>query len=218
DPKANAGRKVVDLLRSSPSSWLSNSPTLLPDFRQYPTLGFPVGPSPGPRTLAVMLQGRFESAFAGEPSPLDAQTPTSPAPKSAAGKAAPESLATPATAPSAVIGHSPPSARLILVGSSSMFDDRIGNLISQTLGTRYLKGQQFVQNVVDWSLEDPGLLGLRGRDRFASTLVPMSRATEQFWEYLNYALALGGLIVIWLISRRRRRRMLAQYLQLLDEA
>ncbi|NNM61635.1 MAG: ABC transporter permease, partial [Steroidobacteraceae bacterium] len=103
------------------------------------------------------------------------------------------------------------------VASNAMFEDEVGNLISQTLGTRYLQGQHFAQNIVDWSLEGKGLLSIRGRDRFARTLKPMSRSTEEFWEYLNYALALGGLLLIWLISRRRRRRMLAKHLELLVE-
>ncbi|NNM62413.1 MAG: ABC transporter permease subunit, partial [Steroidobacteraceae bacterium] len=70
--KANAGRKVTDLLTSSSSSWLADSPTLMPDYMRYPHLGFPAGTKTGPRLLAVMLQGRFVSAFKGKPSPLDA--------------------------------------------------------------------------------------------------------------------------------------------------
>ncbi|HUY83544.1 MAG TPA: Gldg family protein [Steroidobacteraceae bacterium] len=202
DAKANAGRTVTTLLRSSSSSWLAASPTLMPDFAQYPQLGFPAAKKTAPHTLAVMVQGRFASAFAHTPSPL----------------ATPPAAATPPPAIANVIDHSPTSARLILVGSNAMFEDEIGNLISQTLGTRYSKPQQFVHDIVDWSLEDPALLSIRGRDRFARTLAPMSRATEEFWEYLNYGLALGGLVAIWLISRRRRRRMLARHLELLGGA
>ena len=198
DAKANAGRQVTELLHSSPTSWFAGGSSLMPDFQSYPTLGFAAGTPQAPQPLAVMVQGRFVSAFKGKPSPL-------------------ASAATPAPPISNVLDHSPASARLILVGSSAMFDDQIGNLISQTLGTRYAKAQQFVQNVVDWSLEDQGLLSIRSRDRFASTLAPMSRSTEEFWEYLNYGLALGGLVTIWLISRRRRRRMLAGHLALLAE-
>ncbi|HVC02174.1 MAG TPA: Gldg family protein [Steroidobacteraceae bacterium] len=210
DAKLNAGRTVTDLLHSSRTSWLADSPTLMPDYDQYPKLGFAGGAKTGPHILAVMLQGRFVSAFKGKPSPLDAAPPP---PASAKAPAVPPPPATITN----VIDHSPASARLILIASNTMFDDAVGNLISQTLGTRYLKGQQFVQNLVDWSLEDQGLLSIRGRDRFARTLAPMSRTTEEFWEYLNYALALGGLLMIWLISRRRRRRMVAKHLQLLGE-
>jgi len=226
DAKANQGRKLTVLLHSSSSSWLADSPTLMPDYTQYPNLGFPPGTAQEPHALAVMLQGRFESAFKGKPSPLEAPPPppaAAPAktPKGAGaakGSGAAKPAAPPPAAPiTGIIDHSPDSARLILVASTTMFDDQIGNLISQTLGTRYLKGQQFVQNVVDWSLEDQGLLSIRSRDRFARTLVPMSRNTEELWEYLNYGLALGGLVLIWLFSRRRRRRMVAHHLALLAE-
>lgn len=199
DAAKNKTRQVIDLLRSSNSSWISDSDSLMPDYVHYPQIGFPAGTAPAPHALAVMLQGRFESAFKGKPSPLEAATPA------------------PQPAISGVIGHSPDDARLILIGSSAMFDDEVSNLISQTLGTRYLKAQQFAQNLVDWSLEDQGLLGIRSRDRFARTLMPMSRQTEEFWEYLNYALALGALALIWALTRRRRRRLAARHLALLTE-
>ena len=213
DAKANAGRTVTPLLRSSSGSWLSAAPTLMPDYAQYPNLGFALGTKTGRHTIAVMIQGRFTSAFAHQASPLEASTPpTPPTPPNAASPASSATTAAPTIAN--VIAHSPPSARLILVASNAMFEDRVGDLISQTLGTRYLKGPQFAHDIVDWSVEDPGLLSIRGRDRFARTLRPMARATEEFWEYLNYGLALGGLVSIWLISRRRRRRMLAKHLEL----
>ena len=98
-----------------------------------------------------------------------------------------------------------------------MFSDEVGNLLSQSLGTRYLKAQQFAQNIVDWSLADQGLLSIRSRDRFARTLAPMSRQTEEFWEYLNYAAALGGLVLVWAYSRKRRRTIAAQHQLLLAE-
>ncbi|MDE2348464.1 MAG: Gldg family protein [Gammaproteobacteria bacterium] len=213
DDKLNAGRQVTPLLHSSATSWLADGSSLMPDFGRYPTLGFAAGSPRGPQPLAVMVQGRFVSAFKGKPSPLASAPAAAPA---AAGPTAAPPAPSPASIDS-VIDHSPASARLILVGSSAMFDDQIGNLISQTLGTRYVKGQQFAQNLVDWSLEDQGLLSIRSRDRFARTLDPMSRSTEEFWEYLNYGLALGGLVAIWLISRRRRRRMLAAHLAILAE-
>jgi len=210
DAKANRGREVTDLVQSSSGSWIADSASLMPNYGEYPKLGFPVNANTAPHTLAVMLQGRFVSAFKGKPSPLEAPA-AAPTPD---GKSAPPPAAAPITG---VIDHSPDSARLILIGSTTMFSDQIGNLISQTLGTRYIKGQQFVQNIVDWSLEDPGLLSIRSRDRFATTLAPMSRRSEEFWEYLNYGLALGGLVLIWLLSRRRRRRMVANHLELLAE-
>jgi ABC-2 type transport system permease protein len=231
----NKTRKVTTLLRSSPNSWVSNSTDLLPDYRNYPDFGFASARSSGPQTLAVMLEGQFDSAFAGKPSPLvatAAPAPTPPAadPKAAAAKdppgkpgaaAKPAAAAKPPAPTSAsinsVIQHSPDSSRLILVGSSAMFSDQVLNLLSEAQGTSYTKTAEFAQNAIDWSLEDQGLLSIRGREHFARTLTPQTRGAEQFWEYLNYALALGGLALVWLLNRRRRRRISARHLKLLQE-
>ena len=96
-------------------------------------------------------------------------------------------------------------------GSSALFSDQAINLIGQTLGSPYSKPAEFAQNLIDWSLEDQGLLAIRSRAHFARTLRPLSRGGEQVLEYLNYALALGGLAVVWLLDRRRRQRAAARY-------
>ncbi|HWG77181.1 MAG TPA: Gldg family protein [Steroidobacteraceae bacterium] len=220
DARRNQGRKVTVLLRSSPQSWLSNS-TNLTDFDAAPT--GPVGSHP----LAVMLEGRFDSAFQGQPSPLLSSAPsTAPTTPSAPGGKVTPTSATNAAAPApaaqaapidSVIDHSPASARLILVGSSTMFSDQVLQLLGQATGRTYDKPVQFVQNIADWSLADQGLMGIRGREQFARTLAPLSRGTEQFWEYLNYGVALGALALVWAVNRRRRARRAAQHLQLLQE-
>jgi ABC-2 type transport system permease protein len=273
----NKGRKVTVLMRSSPVSWLSNSSSLVPDYQNYPNFGFsPSGPTAA-RPLAVMIEGQFDSAFKGKPSPLLASTSAassaasgtaatppasdSPAKAGEAGRtdrpgksgrsgksgkngrlqqtafkpgsqpttanaaAHPASDSSAPAAPTAVtaqpidtvIQHSPDSARLILVGSSTMFSDQVLTLLGQALGTTYTKPIQFVQNVVDWSLEDQGLMSIRGREHFARTLPPLSAGAEKFWEYLNYALGLGGLALVWYFNRRRRRALASRHLKLLQE-
>ena len=72
-------------------------------------------------------------------------------------------------------------------------------------------------NLIDWSLEDQSLLGIRSRERFARTLEPLPRSRQVLWEYANYALALGGLALVWLLNRRRRRSAARHYIQLLQE-
>jgi len=130
----------------------------------------------------------------------------------------PAASATAATLPiDSVIQRSPDSARLIVLSSSAMFTDPVINLIGQTLGTRYTKSVEFVQNIVDWTLEDQGLLSIRSREHFARTLAPMNRKAQQFWEYLNYALVIGALAVVWVANRQRRRRAAARHQSLLQE-
>ena len=214
DAQHTTGRKLTVLMRSADASWTSPSTNLLPDYRSYPELGFALGRGAAPQTLAVMLEGRFDSAFKGKPSPLLAAnaTPDPPAADASKGAKPPAAnTATPVTQINGVLEHSPSSARLVLVGSSALFSDQAINLIGQTLGSPDSKPAEFAQNLIDWSLEDQGLLAIRSRAHFARTLRPLNRSGEQVLEYLNYALALGGLAAVWLLDRRRRRRAAARY-------
>jgi ABC-2 type transport system permease protein len=208
DAEKNKTRTVTTLLSSSRDSWLSDNANLLPDYRQYPQLGFPVGKERGAHPLAVMVEGTFDSAYKGKASPL-----LEPGKDAAAGKNADKPADTPATkgaAPTSpfatvgrVIGQSPASARLIVVGSNSLFNDQTMNLVSQALGSTYRKPAEFALNLVDWSLEDQGLLAIRSRTHFARTLAPMTQTAQAGWEYANYALALAGLVVVGIVRRRR---------------
>src|SRR5699024_9652540 len=62
--------KVTPLLSSSPQSWTTSAKRVLPNFKLHPEHGFAISDQRGSHTLAVMLQGRFKSAFAGQSSPL----------------------------------------------------------------------------------------------------------------------------------------------------
>ncbi len=235
DPQKNAARKVTPLLRSSERSWISESSDLMPDYRSYPDSGFPVGKPSGPKVLGVMVEGEFDSAFKDKPSPLLSSPPAADADKGAAAaktastakaapaakakEATPATPATPAEKPSLdrVIQHSPASARLIVLGSSAMLSDQVIRLIGESLGVTYTQPTAFVQNIVEWSLEDQGLLSIRGREHFARTLAPLNRASQSFWEYINYFAALGGLALIWVLNRRRRRAAGLRQLKLLEQ-
>jgi ABC-2 type transport system permease protein len=85
------------------------------------------------------------------------------------------------------------------------------------MGTRYTAPLEFMQNVVDWSLEDQSLLALRGRTQFARTLVPTSEGSEQMWEYLNYGIALFGLLAVWGWRRRVAAAERKHYQRILQE-
>jgi ABC-2 type transport system permease protein len=86
------------------------------------------------------------------------------------------------------------------------------------MGTRYLKPIQLVENAIDWSLEDRGLLAIRGRAHFAHTLKPLDRESQLFWEYLNYGLLLVGLVLIGLIRRQINKRAALRYAAVLGTA
>src|SRR5208337_323945 len=105
-----------------------------------------------------------------------------------------------------VIEHSPESARIILLGSSSFLSDDVLSLISETDRTQYLAPLTFAQNLVDWSLEDRNLLALRARGGlFSRTLGPVKSGEQPMWEYSNYALALIGLGIVYLVRRYLRQ-------------
>jgi ABC-2 type transport system permease protein len=219
DAAQSQGRRTTDLLRSSERSWLSDSTNLMPDYDQYPDEGFAVHKPDGAQRLAVMVEGQFDSVFAGKPSPLLGPPAPPPPPANSAAKPGTPPAPPPVAPPTLdrVIQHSPESARLILLGSSAMLSDQAIRLIGETFGTSYTKPTEFVQNVVEWSLEDQGLLSIRGREHFARTLAPLSRKAQATWEYLNYGAALGGLALVWVLNRRRRRAAGARHLKLLEQ-
>ena len=232
EEKAEAadGRSSEWLLRSSPDSWLSDSLDILPDYQAYPASGYPVAGEPGEQLLAVALEGRFTSFWQGKSSPLAV---SEDAGEAASGSAdAGESAVSPGEASVAetredaqgnlvnlqtVIERSPESARLVVIGSNTFASDLSLDLASQGQGSYYTQPLAFVQNLVDWALEDRSLLQLRGRSRMARTLDPLPEESQQFWEGLNYAMALLGLCLVWLwrhqvllADYRRYRQILAE--------
>ncbi|MBK1647819.1 Gldg family protein [Rhabdochromatium marinum] len=219
------GQAVETLLQSSPEAWTSASTNMQPDFAVYGSLGFPSGEDIGRKTLAVAVHGPFQSAFAGQPSPLLAQPEDDQPEDDVASDAGSDLLETAAeqdagqddagetvattTTPaviSGVIDHSPAAARLILIGSSSFLTDTAISLASEATQSGYLKPLEFIQNAVEWSLEDRGLLALRGRGQFSRLLEPVGRDSRMFWEYFNYILALGGLALVYVAHRKLRQR------------
>jgi ABC-2 type transport system permease protein len=224
DAEKTKGLTVTNLIRSSTAAWTSDSTNMQPDFKAHRELGFARGKDRGTQTLAVALEGRFNSAFAGKPSPLLGamanQKPASDTPEDpdAAEEEAAKAEANAdqkKTVVSGVIESSPPSARLILIGSASFLTDTAISLASEATQTRYQKPIELIQNAVEWSLEDRGLLALRGRGQYSRLLEPLSREGRMFFEYLNYALALAGVgLLYWFARRARTRRDQAQALYL----
>lgn len=219
DAEANAGRTVAELLRSSPESWRSPSLELVPDYQAWPEAGFPVEGERGRSVLALAVEGRFDSFFADRGSPLaeasdDAEDAEAEDPGATDAE---EEEAPGAPRVTSVVDRSPESARLVVVASSTFATDTALDLASQGMGTFYLQPVTFLQNVIDWSLEDRSLLALRGRSQLARTLEPMEPGAQRRWETINYALAIAGLVGVWAwrrrvaaADRRRYQRILAE--------
>jgi len=215
DTEKNKGRRVVKLLQSSPESWTSDSLNIQPDYKQYGENGFQLGSKLGEKTVGLMVEGKFSSWFSGKPSPLLTDKK-----KSSKEKEPKEAKKEKKDAEKLVLGkvleHSPASARILLFSSNDFLTDTSIAIASSVRHTEYDAPVRLVANLVDWSLEDRGLLAIRGRGQFARTLHPMARNTQIVWEYLNYALALAGLVLIWLLQRGVRKRSLVRYQQLLE--
>ncbi|MBF0145483.1 MAG: Gldg family protein [Magnetococcales bacterium] len=211
DPQKNKERKVTQLLTTSDRSWTSDDLDVIPNYQAFPEIGFSTSDEPKARVIATMVEGRFESFFKGKPSPLmkkeePAKDPSAEHPegKDAQKEAKPEEK----KPISSVIDRSGESARIILIASQGFAEDNILDLASQGMGTIYSKPLELLQNAVDWSLEDRGLLGIRSRGHFSRTLEQMEESHRMVLEYLHYGFAIFGLVAVWFW--RRRARLLEQ--------
>ena len=218
DQQKNTTRKVVQLLHSSPRSWTSDSLTIQPDFERYGAAGFKTGDDLGAKTVGLLVEGTFNSWFAGKPSPLLADAKrdkdkkdTKEKTRKDENKAKKDEKITIGR----VLAHSPESARIFLFPSNTFLTDTAIGLLSSVLHTGYQAPVQLMANVVDWSLEDRGLLAMRGRSQFARTLLPLTGKEQVFWEYLNYGLAAAGLLLIWLLRLGARRHAQTYYQSIL---
>ena len=215
DKEKLGGRRAYRLLESSDQAWVSDSLNIQPDFQAYGTLGFPVTGERGRRLLAVAVEGRFDSYFKDHPVPgekkdeTDAEEEAQKDTKAGDNKEEKPEI-------TRVIERSPDSARIILFGSGSFLSDAVLDLAASGLGTRYLNPVQLAANAVDWALEDRGLLALRGRARFSRTLAPLDADEQMFWEYLNYGLALAGLLLTALLRHGAQRRQAARHASILE--
>jgi ABC-2 type transport system permease protein len=218
DNPPESGRTVTELLKSSAGSWLSTDPDVMPRIDESGQSAFHPSGETKERTLAVLLEGRFDSFFKGKPSPLvpDAESETAEPeePDTDIEAATLDQDGDPADATEAsaedrlgvmtsVIERSPESARLFVIGSNSVADDQVLRVLGSADGTVYSNSLQFMTNIVDWSVEDRSLLDIRSRGHFNRTLPPLEEGQEMVVEGLNYALALLGLGVVFLWHRRR---------------
>lgn len=224
DESTSANARTVSVLAtSSAGAWLSDSMDVMPRIDQNSANGvggwFPEGET-GEHALAVSSVGRFDSYFAGKPSPLiateGAETEISDTEQSGtdtesqAEEVEPE--LTLQDSVDNVIERSPESARLIVIASNDFLRDQITQLAGSANGTAYLAPFQLMANAVDSALDDSGLSGIRSRGQFNRTLPPMEVSSQRFWEYLNYALAVVVIAGIYGYVRLRTRRREQQQL------
>ncbi len=197
---SNENRESSVLLQSSPASWTRTATDIMPNFDLYPDLGFPVEGEQRAYPLAVSVQGSFESYFENRPSPFAQGDEESLLDQGAAPEAGPSAGD---TGPLGTITVSPDSSRLVVVGSSTFVEDSILNLSGRLTQERILNNLRFLQNVVDWSVEDLDLLSIRSRGSASRVLNPMTEGEQNTWEAVNYVVALAALLGVYYAWRQR---------------
>jgi len=122
DTQVNSSRSVTPLISSSDGAWVSQGMDVLPRISQDGIDSWTAEGDTGSQLLGAVISGRFESWFAGKPSPLLKATPEPGAGQDQAAGKEPLSIGS-------VIERSPESARLVLFASTDFPTDPI-------LGTR----------------------------------------------------------------------------------
>ena len=219
DAERNAERTVRTLLRSSPGSWRSSSTEVMPRVGETGVSPFEPEGEVGANTLAVAIEGRFESFF--EESPLLGEAEASGddvADDDETEAADEEEDSGPADigTVTSVIERSPESARLIVIGSGAFVADRTIRMVGSADGTLYSNSIQLVANLVDWAVEDQALMSIRSRGHFNRTLPAMPENEQRVWEYVNYGVAVIAVLAVFGINlrqRARRRRVQAAWLE-----
>ena len=204
DEKANAERDVTTLFSSSPASWRSSSTDIMPNLGAQGDVVYTPEGDRGRNQLAVMVEGRFNSFFDESPLIQDEEDDVGEDGEDGSAEENEEDEDTLGTV-TTVIEKSPESARLIVIGSASFLADQTVRMIGSADGTVYTTSVELMANIVDWAVEDQSLLGIRSRGHFNRTLDPMPQDQQRIWEYVNYALALAGLLLVFGVSHQRRR-------------
>ncbi|MEM7216725.1 MAG: DUF4350 domain-containing protein [Pseudomonadota bacterium] len=217
DAAANESRTVETLIESSAGSWLSADANVLPNMDDSGGFGFAPADDRASQVLGVMIEGRFESTFAGQDSPLLAAAAEAAA-DAAEGEAEDDAEDDEPQVISSVIDRSAESARLFVFASNALASDQTLRMLGSAEGTLYINTLQLLANVVDWTLEDRDLLSIRSRGHFNRTLPPMEPESQQTAEYLNYVVALLAVLAVWFVYRARRRARENRYAGWLQEA
>jgi len=208
DPEKNSTRKVSQLLSSTSESWLYSGTDIEPDFGRYPENGFAPGKKFDRHVLAVSAQGIFDSYFADRTDPREEKKQLEQESEEdlTDGESNDADSGVTELPKAPIIKKSSESARLVVVGSSEFVNDTVIS-ISQTMSQdRFLNSLGFLQNLIDWSVEDEELLMIRSRGTHARLLLPISRQEQTFWEWLNYAVAIVALLIVSLYGGLRRRK------------
>ena len=211
DEETNKERSVTTLLSSSAQSWRSTSTDIM---AKQGVAYLPQGEQKA-NTLAVLVEGRFDSFFDESPlvpEPTDDDEAAADETEDEAQDEDADTLGTVTT----VIERSPESARLFVFGSASFVADQTVRSMGAASGTLYTNTAELMANIVDWSVEEQNLLDIRSRGHYNRTLPPLREETQRVWEYANYLFAMVGLAAVFGVSHHRRATRRQAYEKLLE--
>lgn len=199
-------KKFTSLLKSSDQSWLSDKPMIIPNFEANASYGFKPGENRAQYVLAGIVEGSFESYFAGKDSPLLKKEEDKANEEQKESTPEAEKKAEEKPVISGIIDKSASSARIVVFASNEFISDDTLRISAASGTSRFLNSLQLVENTLDWSIEDRGLLSIRSRGHFTRTLEPLSKDGQMFWEYANYILALLGLLLVYIVYRIKKAK------------
>ena len=195
DSETNKNREIDNLLYSSEESWTHQPPEVNPNYDKYPDYGFAGSDVRAKQLIGVLLKGKFDSYFSGKDlSFLSEEEVENPEEKDNDKEIRQEKI-------SSVITKSPTSSKIVLYASNEFLADQTLQMSAVSGSSRYLNSLQLIENTIDWSLEDPTLLTIRGKGQYSKTLFPISDDQKSFWEYANYLVAFLMLLGVWLIFK-----------------
>ena len=174
------GLQAEVLVRSSKQSGRQSGMFAIDPLRQYGTEEFAEQGIP----LALLVSGKFTSAYAGKPVPSDTAAGSAP----------------PASAPLT----SGAESRVVLVGDGDFIRDQYGNRENLT----------FFANMVDYLVDDAGLITIRAKEASLSPLEPVSDTTKKIVKYGTLAapplLVIGYGLLRWRVRKARKKALEAQ--------
>ena len=198
DKEKNSSRQIIELIRSSEKSWLSDDTEIMPEIDNEGVTPFSRTSDFNSYLLGVAIKGEFSSYFSGKESPLSL-----------------DEVDKTGTITRDVLEKSPVASKIMLFSSNDFLRDQTLTIANSAIGSEYRGSMDLIANTIDWALEDAGLLSIRSRGHFNRTLPSMEYSAQLFWEYLNYGLIVVSLLAIALIRMRRKKLKQLRYTALL---
>jgi len=190
--------EILPILQSSEVAWTDDDPAKV-GFVDYEV------PAEGtqPYLLAVALNGKFKSYFAGKPVPRPApRLHDSPMDDPHETQAAEPTPATEVTL------EESPETRLVVVGNAEMLSDFVAQALGQIDGGFFEENLRFAQNLVDWVSLDNEMLRIRTRGATTRRLARTDRPTQLALEWANYLAPVLLLTLLGSYLHWKRRRVL----------